>query len=207
MNRNYVPIFLETSNLKIIVFGGGNVALRKCTYFQDAKLTVVAREILPELESIAAETVIGDIPDDVSQMIDPYDMVVAATDDKKLNDRIRDDAIRMGMTINSAHGGGNVLIPSVLERENYTVAISSLGRVPAFPPYMVKELDSFLDGRYDRMMDLMIDVREYAMGHIPTQHERREFLESVIYDSDIGNAVADGNMDKAKELSLKKVKG
>ena len=205
MNRNYVPIFLEPSNLRIIVFGGGNVALRKCTYFQDAKLTVVAREILPELESIAAETIIEDIPDDVTQMIDPYDMVIAATDDKKLNDRIRDDAIRMGVSVNSAHGGGNVLIPSVLERESYTVAVSSQGRVPAFPPYMVKELDSFLDGRYDRMMDLMIEVREYAMGHIPTQKERRRFLESVIYDPDIGSAVAKGDMEKAKELALKKV--
>ncbi len=206
MNEQYVPIFVEASKYKIIVFGGGNVALRKCRYFQGADITVMTREILPELRDIVTKVIIGDIPDDVKDIVDPYDLVIAATDDKELNARIRNDAAFMGISVNSAHGGGNVLIPSVLKREKYTVAVSSQGRVPAFPPYLIGEIDSFLDSKYDSMLDLMIEMRAYALENISPQHKRREFLESVIYDPNVQAAVADGRMKEAKKLALKKVK-
>ena len=206
MNEQYVPIFVEASKYKIIVFGGGNVALRKCRYFQGADITVMTREILPELRDIVSKVIIGDIPDDVKDIVDPYDLVIAATDDKELNARIRNDAAFMGISVNSAHGGGNVLIPSVLKRDKYTVAVSSQGRVPAFPPYLIEEIDSFLDTKYDRMLDLMIEMRAYALENISPQHKRREFLESVINDADIQAAVADDRMKEAKKLALKKAK-
>ena len=206
MNEHYVPIFVEAAKYKIIVFGGGNVALRKCRYFQGADITVMTREILPELEKIVSKVIIREIPDDIKDIIDPFDLVIAATDNKELNARIRNDAAFMGISVNSAHGGGNVLIPSVLKRDKYTVAVSSQGRVPAFPPYIINELDGFLDGKYDRMLDLMIDMRQYALDNISPQHKRREFLESVINDADIQAAVADDRMKEAKKLALKKAK-
>lgn len=206
MNEQYVPIFVEASKYRIIVFGGGNVALRKCRYFRGADITVMTREILPELRDIVSKVIIGDIPDDVKDIVDPYDLVIAATDDKELNARIRNDAAFMGISVNSAHGGGNVLIPSVLKRDKYTVAVSSQGRVPAFPPYLIEEIDSFLDSKYDRMLDLMIEMRAYALENISPQHKRREFLESVIYDTDIQAAVADDRMKEARKLALKKAK-
>lgn len=206
MNEQYVPIFVEASKYRIIVFGGGNVALRKCRYFRGADITVMTREILPELRDIVSKVIIGDIPDDVKDIVDPYDLVIAATDDKELNGRIRNDAAFMGISVNSAHGGGNVLIPSVLKRDKYTVAVSSQGRVPAFSPYLIEEIDSFLDSKYDRMLDLMIEMRAYALENISPQHKRREFLESVIYDTDIQAAVADDRMKEARKLALKKAK-
>ena len=205
MTREFIPIYMEASKLRIIVFGGGNVALRKCRYFQGAEITVMSREILPELKEIVSNVIIGDIPEDVRQTIDSYDMVIAATDDKELNCRIRDDALYMGINVNSAHGGGNILIPSVLKREGYSVAVSSGGRVPAFPPYMVNELERFLEPKYDRMLELMVDMRKYAMDNISPQHKRRQFLESVINDSDVQASVAAGHMKEARRLALQKV--
>lgn len=204
MTREFTPIYMETSKLKIIVFGGGNVALRKCRYFRGADITVMTREALPELTEIASKVIIGDIPEDVRQIIDSYDMVIAATDDKELNCRIRDDALYMGINVNSAHGGGNILIPSVLKRDGYSVAVSSEGRVPAFPPYIVSELDRFLEPKYDRMLDLLVEMRKYAMDNISPQHRRREFLEAIIADGDIRELVAEGRMKEAKKLALKK---
>ena len=204
MTERYAPLYIETSKLKIIVFGGGNVALRKCRYFEGSDITVMAKEILPELESIVSKTIVGAIPDDLKGLIEPYDLVMAATDNKELNCRIRDQALSMGVYVNSAHGGGNVLIPSVLEREGYSVAVSSKGKVPAFPPYVVEELDSFLDERFDRMFDLMAEMRGLAMKNIPTQPARKEFLQSVINDPEIRKAVAEDRMGDAREMSLKK---
>ena len=204
MSRHFIPVFIDSAKMKIIVFGGGNVALRKCRYFSDSEITVVSKEVLPELRDIVSEVIIREIPEDIRQMIDPYDMVIAATDDKELNNRIRDDALYMGINVNSAHGGGNILIPSVLERDGYCVAVSSEGRVPAFPPYMVDVLDGFLDEKYDRMLDLMVEMRAYAMDNISPQPKRRRFLESIINDPEIQKAVTEDRMKDARKMALRK---
>ena len=203
MARHFIPIYIEASKLKIIVFGGGRVAYRKCDYFKEAEITVMTREILPELKGIVSKVIISDIPDDVRQIIDSYDMVIAATDDKQLNDRIRDDALYMGINVNSAHGGGNVLIPSVLKRDSYMVAVTTEGRNPSFPPYVVKELDSFLDEKYDRLLDLMVEMRSFAKENIATQHDRQEFQQAIINNERIRELVAIGDMDSARKEALR----
>jgi len=198
-----VPLFFYTEGLHIMVFGGGNVALRKCRYFEGAHITVISETVSPEIEKMAETVIKSRIPDDINSFIDTAEIVIAATDDRELNDRIRDAALYMGINVNSAHGGGNVLIPSVLRREKYVVAVSSEGRVPAFPPYITKELDGFLDGKYDRMLDLMIELRDISKKRIPTQHERRNFLCAVLSDKDISNMVSDGKMSDAKARALR----
>jgi precorrin-2 dehydrogenase/sirohydrochlorin ferrochelatase len=200
-----VPLFVAVDGMKVMVFGGGNVALRKCRYLDGARITVVAEKVLPEVAALAAEVVEARIPDDVRPMIGACDMVMAATDDRALNDRIRDDAISAGIRVNSAHGGGTVLIPSVLRREKYSVAVSSEGRVPAFPPFMVSELDGFLGPEYDRMLDLLVDLRGVAKERVPEQRRRREFLEAVLSDPAVREAVGGDRMEEAKAAALKLV--
>lgn len=202
MSRRFVPIFVDTNDRKIIVFGGGNVALRKCGYFRGSKITVMAKEILPELESQAFKVIRGEIPGDVRHIIDSYDMVIAATDNKALNDRILGDALFMGIDVNSAHGGGNILIPSMLKRDGYIVAVSSEGRAPPFPPYMVEVLDGLLDEKYDRMLDLVMEMRDIAKKRILEQHDRRIFLSEVINDPEVRSLVADDKMDEATSRAL-----
>ncbi len=203
MNRQFIPLFIESAKMKIIVFGGGRIALNKCRFLDEADITIMANEILPELEGKASKVIKGDIPEDVRQIIDPYDLVIAATEDVDLNTRIRDDALYMGINVNSAHGGGNVIIPSMLRRDGYCVAVTSEGRVPSFPPYMVEELDSLLDERYDRMLELMVEVRKYAMEDIPTLEKRKAFQEAVIHDKEVQRLVAEGHMDEAKRAAMK----
>lgn len=190
--------------MKITVFGGGNVALRKCKYFQGADITVIAENVLPEIYDIAKEVRIEKIPEDIEPLIDRSEVVIAATDSKALNDKIRDCAFYYGIHSNSAHGGGTILIPSVLKRKNYAVAVSSEGRVPAFPPYVVRVLDSILDERYDRVVDLLMDLRAISKIKIDDQHSRRLFLESVLSDNEIMQLVADDRMQEAKQAALKK---
>ncbi|MCQ2055882.1 MAG: bifunctional precorrin-2 dehydrogenase/sirohydrochlorin ferrochelatase [archaeon] len=204
MSDQFIPVFINASNLKIIVFGGGSVALRKCKYFRNSKITIVSKSILPELRRLASEVIIREIPKDVKTMMKAYDMVIAATDSEVINNSIRDDAFSMGIYVNSAHGGGTVLIPSVLKRECYTVAVSSEGRVPGFPPYVVKRLDSFLGEEYDYMLSLMVEIRGRAKKVIKSQRERSEFLRLIMYDEEVQSLIENRCVEKARAVALKK---
>lgn len=203
MNRCMVPLFFCTEGLHIMVFGGGTVALRKCKYFEGAHIKVISETVSPEIEKIAESVIKTKIPDDIKSFIDAAEIVIAATDNRELNDRIRDAALYMGMYVNSAHGGGNILIPSILIRDRYVVAVSSEGRVPAFPPYLTKELDKFLDEKYDRMLDLLIEMRSLSKERIPSQHERSNFLSVILHDEKILEMISVGKMSDAKARALR----
>ncbi len=199
------PISLSPGNRLVVVFGGGAVALRKCRHFEGFRIRVVSPEVLPELESMAEEVVREAVdPETAGPCMDGADIVVAATSSHELNDAIRDLSMSKGIMTNSAHGGGDVLIPSTLHRDGYTVTVSSEGRVPAFPPYVIKMIDDWLDPSYDAMLALLVDLRAVIRDRIPTQPGRAEFLAGVLADDDVWGLLRAGDRDGAYAAALRR---
>lgn len=197
------PILLSPGNRLVTVFGGGNVALRKCRHFKGFRIRVVSEDVLPELRGIVDEVVTATVgPDGVREYAGDADIVVAATSDQALNDAIRDASMAMGKMTNSAHGGGDVLIPSTLRRNGWTVCVSSEGRVPAFPPYVAGKIDEMLDPSYDAMLELLAGLRAEVRGRIPTQPARAEFLAGVLADDGVWALLREGRPGDARELAL-----
>ncbi len=199
------PISLSPGNRLVVVFGGGAVALRKCRHFEGFRIRVVSPEVLPELESMAEEVVREAVdPETAGPCMDGADIVVAATSSHELNDAIRDLSMSKGIMTNSAHGGGDVLIPSTLHRDGYTVTVSSEGRVPAFPPYVIKRIDDWLDPSYDAMLALLVDLRAVIRDRIPTQPGRAEFLAGVLADDDVWGLLRAGDREGAYAAALRR---
>ena len=199
------PILLSPRNRLVTVFGGGNVALRKCRHFKGFRIRVVAEKVLPELEELAGEVFLDTIDKrNVQKYMDGSDIVIAATSDHSLNDMIRDTSMSEGIMTNSAHGGGDVLIPSTLHRDGWTVCVSSEGRAPAFPPYVINKIDGFLDPSYDSMLELLVGLRAEIRGRIATQPERAAFLAGVLDDDEVWSLLRSGEKDAARTLALEK---
>ncbi len=199
------PISLSPGNRLVTVFGGGGVALRKCRHFEGFRIRVVSPEVLPELEAIAEEVVRESVdPSTASGFMEGADIVVAATSSHELNDAIRDISMSMGIMTNSAHGGGDVLIPSTLHRDGYTVTVSSEGRVPAFPPYVIARIDEFLDPSYDSMLELLVRLRAVIRDRIPTQPGRAEFLAGVLDDEEVWHMLSEGDPERAYQTALER---
>ena len=199
------PIVLSPGNRLVTVFGGGNVALRKCRHFEGFRIRVVADRILPELRDLADEVVDSAVDASTAgEYMDGSDIVVAATSDHALNDSIRDLLMSKGIMTNSAHGGGDVLIPSTLKREGYTVTVSSEGRVPAFPPYVIQRIDELLDPSYDRMLELLMMLRREIRTRIPTQPERAKFLADILADGEVWDLLRNDDIQSAFDLSMER---
>lgn len=199
-DRKMAPIFVSPGNRLVVVFGGGKVALRKIRHFDGFRIRVVSKNFLPDVMTVANETVTADIDEDsVKDNIKGAFIAVAATDDRNINAMVRDTAMAEGVMANSAHGGGDVLIPSVLEKRNYTVTVSTGGTVPAFPPYMIGKLDSILDDRYELMMDLLIELRPVIKDCVKKQPERARILADILDSEKIWDMLLSGKKDSAVE--------
>ena len=199
------PLVLSPRNRRITVFGGGRVALRKCQHFEGFRIKVVADAVLPELRDIADEVILEKVdPATAGKYMEGADIVVAATSDHALNDSIRDISMGKGIMTNSAHGGGDLLIPSVLHRAGYTVTVSSEGRVPAFPPYVIRMLDGFLDESYDRMLELLMRIRPIVKERIAAQPDRARILADILDDGEIWELLRAGRDDEAFDMAMTK---
>ncbi len=200
------PIYVAPGDRLVTVFGGGNVALRKIRHFEGFRIRVVARDVLPEVEGLADEVVLCDItPETVKKYAEGSFIAVASTDSKQLNAMIRDASMGMGVLANSAHGGGDVLIPSTIRRKGYSVCVSSEGRVPAFPPYVAERLEPVLDESLDAMLELMVRIRPAVMGSIPEQKDRAKALYDILHDEGIWDAVRGGDLESAYIMAERKV--
>ena len=178
------------------------VAYRKCRQFEGFDITVIADRTVPEMEGVCDRIILAHFdPSDLDQYLDGAFIAVAATDSKALNAAIAETAKKHGCLVNSAHGGGDVLLPSSVRKENYTVAVSSEGSVPAFPPYVAKKIDGFLGPEYDLMMDLLRTLRKDLQGRVSQQPKRAEFLAEVLDNQEVWDLLKSGDTEKALEIS------
>jgi len=203
-----IPLLVSPDGLRVLVVGGGPVALRKCMHFEGADITVIAEKTMEGIEDVAKDVIKKRATvREICEMMDDFDITIMATDNETMNSEIRDCALSQGLYVNSAHGGGNILIPSVLDRERYLVTVSTNGKLPAFPPFVVEELETFLDGRFDAMYDILFEARIMCAGK-GTQKKRSEFLKRVAHDPEVRRYAADGDVlsatERVKELGVPK---
>jgi siroheme synthase-like protein len=191
----------------VVVFGGGEVGLRKARYFaREADVTVVSRAYVPGFESLGKEIIkiTSEIGEEQEGLIDGADFVVVATGDHELNDRLVARAQASGKYCNRADGLSSFLIPSVVERRNFLVAVSTLGRSPAMSRFLKGVIEEGLGLEMSAMIDLQEELREKARSLIPDQVSRERLLWDVLDDVTIWDALAK-DPEQARKIAFRKM--
>lgn len=122
---------LDLHDESALIVGGGAVALRRAKTLLDAglRVRVVAPEIVAELLALPVQAEArGYQPGDLRGVR----LVVAATSDAALNDRICAQARAAGLLVNHAGdaGRGTLRFPAVAARGGVQVAVASGGELP-----------------------------------------------------------------------------
>lgn len=202
-----IPVFISPNERLVTVFGGGAVALRKCLHFKGFRIRVVSENFLPLLRGLADECIEATLNEEnYGEYMDGAFLIIATTGSKELNRKILEEARDRGILANSSHGGGDLLIPSVLRREGFAVAVSSEGKVPVFSPYVISKINQALDPAYDGMLRLLSRIRPRIMDGIGSQAERAEILSNVIRNEEVWSLLRSGNEEGAYEIVCRTVK-
>ena len=116
-------------------------------------------------------------------------LVVAATSDSRLNDRIGRLCLQERVLFNNAVGTeGNVILPSKIEGRHYLIAISTGGESPGVSRYLREYINTTLPG-LDGMIELQGRLRETLKKTEPDQSRRSRLLMTVLQDKDVWHAV------------------
>lgn len=196
-----LPLFLDASRIRCLVVGGGNVAFRKLRLLLDAGATcrVVAPRVgeevagLVEANGIACEQrkfAKSDVVD--------VNLVIAATNDSKVNARIRNACDAANVWVNAVDDGPNstALFPSIVDRDPVTVAISTGGNSPTLARRLRTEIETSLPASLGRLADFLGAQRQRVRGKISSIAARQRFWD-LLLDGPIVDMVERGELDAA----------
>lgn len=185
-----IPLFVDCSGKRIVIFGGGEVASRKAAYFSgEADVLVVSRSFSHKMSILPVERKMletGRVSDEVlNGIIDRAFLVIGALSDPVQNNRIKNLCIAREILFNNADGeAGDVIIPSVTGGENYLLAISTKGNSPAVSRFIREHLETQFPA-LDDMVALQRDLRAQLKHTEPSQSRRNAILWEVLNDREL----------------------
>jgi precorrin-2 dehydrogenase/sirohydrochlorin ferrochelatase len=186
---NYYPAFLDLRGRACLVVGGGSVAERKAASLVDAAadLTVVSPLLTPVLQQLSRTNKIAHRPrpyeeQDLAGMY----LAVAATNDPAVNAAVAAACRRLGILVNSATSpeAGTFIVPSVVERGDLLIAVSTSGRSPALSRRIRQDLERTYGPEYGLFLEKMAQLRRKLLHDVPDE-EMRRLVFQVLVDSDV----------------------
>ena len=199
----YYPIHLDIKNRNCLVVGGGAVGTRKVHTLLacGARVTVVSPDPTRQLKNLAAKKSIT-LRERIYRNTDLRDMflVIGATDDEKLNRQISEDAGQLGLLCNIADRpeACNFILPSVVQRGDLVITISTSGQSPALAKRLRRKLEAQFGEEYADFLNLMGAIRKKRLRQTREPEAHKDLFNQLI-DSDLLELLRTG---KKKELNL-----
>lgn len=164
----YLPIYIHSSKVRVLVVGGGNIALRKLKNIIDSqtKVAVIAKSFSVEFKEFMALHQI-DYTEKPYEKGDAsgYELVIAATSHKETNDLIQADADHWINRVDSVEKG-NILLPATIRRGEFVLTVSTGSASPLLAKKIKQDLEQQFDEGYESYIKFLSRVREkYSRNH------------------------------------------
>jgi siroheme synthase-like protein len=170
--NNLFPVFLKLEELETLIVGGGNVGLEKLTAILKnspaARITLVAGTIIDDIKTLAEQndTVTLFERNFRGRDLVNKDLVVLATDDNELHQRIRAMARKKRLLINVADRPTlcDFYLGSVVTKGNLKIGISTNGKSPTIAKRIREYLEEALPESTESLLENMQQIRLQIKG-------------------------------------------
>ena len=204
---NTFPLFFKLADRKVLIVGGGDVALRKADLLRRAGacITVLSPSICAELQALLT----NDSADNQHELIyENYHksymagsrVIIAATDDEALNHRIHTDATELNIPVNVVDTPHlcDFIFPAIVDRSPIVIGISSNGKAPVLARLLRARLETLIPQGYGKLAKLAGEFRHEVKAKIPTLTGRRQFWERA-FEGQVSELMFAGNETQAVE--------
>ncbi|KAB7706187.1 NAD(P)-binding protein [Bacillus aerolatus] len=175
------PIMVDLSDEKVVVVGGGEIALHKIENLLrfGLRVHVVSPTVHSEIEKLAREGLITIRQKYVEEAdYDDAFLVIAVTNSSEVNDDVARKAKAVGKLV--VHTGqpelGNSTIPATLQRGRLVLSVSTGGASPTLAKQIRDQLEEQYDDSYENYIDFLYEVRQIVKRIEPDRTIRRHLL-------------------------------
>lgn len=177
----YFPMFVELEGRKILIVGGGKVALRKAEKLMPygPEITVVAPEICDELSLMqGVRTINGSFSD---EMLSNADIVIAATDDRELNKRISELCVSEKIPVNTVDDSElcSFIFPCLIKKGSLSIGISTGGASPTAAISFKNKINGLIPDNTEKILDYLNGLRVPVKAMFPEEKTRSRIFKEL----------------------------
>lgn len=173
-NQNFLyPIFLKLDKVETLIVGGGLVGLEKLSFLlkssPNANVTLVASEILPEIEMLAS--VFSGVKLRYKKFslddLNGKRLAIIATEKKKLNQQIKAEAEAKGILANVADTPElcDFYLGSIITKGDLKIAVSTNGKSPTFAKRFREVMEEVLPDELSELIKNLDGIRKTLKGN------------------------------------------
>ena len=207
-------IDLKLEGKTIIVVGGGKEAYRKTQSFVDsgAKIWVISKSFTSDMQKLSEEkkvallkTEIQDAKAFVTSLNPKPDMLLAVTDDSKLNLELVKAAKVCGSMVYAVDNPtqSDFILPAVAKVGDVKVAVSTSGKSPAMARVLRQRIEKMITPEDLLEIELQCHVRGILKERVSDSKARSKVLYEILNNDNIKQTLKQGKIQEAQELAMK----
>jgi len=200
----YYPVFLDITEKPCAVVGGGEVALRKTQRLLQchALVRVITEELSPDWKTLQGKDGLHFIRGKYeSSHIEGMFLVIGATNRRDVNERVFRDARERHILVNIVDDPMrcDFILPSIVERGDLSVAVSTGGKSPAMAKHLREELENILGTEYETALEILGDIRRIVQAqNQPSSDNQKSFTKLI--SSDMLRLIREKDWDSLRKL-------
>lgn len=202
----YYPINIDITDKKCVVLGGGWVAERKVESLLKCcgAVTVISPDLTPRLKELLSHGKIQHVCRAYQRGdFEGAFLVFGATSDSRVNSDASQEAIKREILVNIVDKPEicNFIVPSVVDRDDLVITISTSGKSPALAKKIRGELEASYGEEYSIFLTIMGAVREKLL-RTSNDSEKNRIIFYRLVDSNILDFVKEGEKKKVDSILL-----
>lgn len=187
-SNNLFPVFLKLETLRLLIVGGGKVALEKLhAVLQNSpvtKITMVAIEFSEATRHTAIHHGNIELIEKAYEAsdLDDKDVIIIAIDDAFTSEQIRNDAHEKGKLVNVADKPElcDFYLGSIVKKGNLKIAISTNGKSPTIAKRLKETFNDLLPEEIDEVLNNMEAIRNKMKGDFATKVNKLNRITKVL---------------------------
>lgn len=192
------PIFLEVGGRRVVVIGGGTVAIRKAQTLlaAGARLVIVTEKTDEILTALCASSGAELIKSKYSKSyLSGAVLAVAATNDCNLNRQIYKDCQELEILCNVVDQPElcDFFVPAVIKRGGLQIAIGTEGYCPAYAGHLRKKLERMFSDKHGQFLSELEVLRKRLIKEISNPADRKVLLGKLVDDKSFEYFVENGD--------------
>jgi precorrin-2 dehydrogenase/sirohydrochlorin ferrochelatase len=191
------PIFLELGGRRVVVVGGGTVAVRKAQSLLAAGARVVV--VAPHIDKMMAAPCKSKNAELIKskyskEYLTEAVLVIAATNDCQLNRQIYKDCQELEVLCNVVDVPElcDFYVPAIVQRGDLQIAVSTEGHCPAYAGHIRKKLEKIFTEEHGRFLAELQAIREKIIEKVPEPAARKTVLGLLVDDESFEYFVQNG---------------
>jgi precorrin-2 dehydrogenase / sirohydrochlorin ferrochelatase len=203
--RAYYPVFLDITDKRCLVIGGGKVAERKVTMLLQfyAHVVVVSPVMTRALLKLGKESKIEYFQRTyTAKDLHNTALVFACTDNSAINNKIKKEAARKNIPVNVVDTPDlcDFIVPSIVKKGDLVIAISTSGELPLLSKKLRQKIEEIVTDDYLEYLHIIGEFRKHLMNTVK-EAPKRSLIMKDIEKMDIQEVITTG-LAKIKKRAL-----